>query len=167
MRVGVVAPSVHSPRTAQRGAAASAAPFAVAAVVALLASIACAPERKVGELLPASESQAKSFAVVSQEILVPRCATSACHSGSPPAAEPSLDADVAWSTLVGVPSQQASGTTLVEPFAPEQSYLVMKLRGTAGSAGGLATAMPVGEGALDEADIAAIEAWIANGAPND
>ena len=56
---------------------------------------------------------------------------------------------------------------LVEPFDPANSYLVLKLRGTAGDAGGVASPMPIGDAALDESDIQAIEAWIANGAPND
>jgi hypothetical protein len=55
---------------------------------------------------------------------------------------------------------------LVEPGAPDQSYLVLKLRGAAGWVGGIPTSMPT-DYALDEGDIAAIEAWIANGAPND
>jgi len=55
----------------------------------------------------------------------------------------------------------------VEPFEPANSYLVLKLRGTAGEVGGVASPMPIGEAALDESDIQAIEAWIANGALND
>ncbi|BDG04613.1 hypothetical protein [Anaeromyxobacter oryzae] len=169
MRIGGTMPSGHSLNGKRAVAAQRATPVAVAllAAVAALSIAACEPQRKVGALNDAGTAQAKSFSSIAQDILVPRCATSACHSGSPPPAEPTLDADLAWSALVGVPSQQASGTQLVEPFAPERSYLVMKLRGTAGSAGGIATVMPIGEAALDEADIAAIEAWIANGAPND
>jgi len=56
---------------------------------------------------------------------------------------------------------------LVEPYAPESSYLVLKLRGTQSSVGGGGDTMPTGGERLDDADIAAIEAWIANGAPND
>jgi hypothetical protein len=166
MRVGGTTPSGHS--LGDRGLVrARRAALAAAAILAAGALAACQPDLKVGELRQGGTSQARTFSAIAQDILVPRCATSACHSGSPPPAEPTLDADLAWSALVGVPSQQASGTQLVEPFAPERSYLVMKLRGTAASAGGLGSLMPIGEAALDEADIAAIEAWIANGAPND
>jgi hypothetical protein len=169
MRVGGTTPSGHSLgdrglARAGRGALAAA---AILVAAGALATAACQPDLKVGGLRQGGTAQARTFGAIAQDLLVPRCATSACHSGSPPPAEPTLDADLAWNALVGVPSLQASGTQLVEPFAPERSYLVMKLRGTAGSAGGLGSLMPIGEAALDEADIAAIEAWIANGAPND
>jgi hypothetical protein len=56
---------------------------------------------------------------------------------------------------------------MVKPNDPESSYLVHKLRGDATAVGGSnATPMPP-DGALSAADLAAIEAWISNGAPND
>jgi hypothetical protein len=117
-------------------------------------------------LAPAGGGVASSFSSIVAEVIVPRCATAACHSGSPPVAFPQLDADAAWDAMVGVQSGQAS-LQLVEPNAPEQSYLVHKLRGTATSVGGsVGTIMPP-DGALAPADLAAIEAWITNGAPND
>jgi hypothetical protein len=78
---------------------------------------------------------------------------------------PRLDAGAAHAALVGQPSQQA-GMNMVEPGAPERSYLLFKLRADATSAGGSGLPMPT-DGLLDPADIAAIEAWIANGAQND
>lgn len=141
-------------------------PVLPALIVALLA--ACGPDPKVGEPLPRPPpGAARPFSELAATVIVPRCATSGCHSGMFPPAWPSLDAGVAWAELVGVPSQQAPALKLVEPFAPGSSYLVLKLRGTAGAAGGIPTPMPIGDAALDEADVAAIEAWIANGAPND
>lgn len=123
-------------------------------------------------LAPASGGVSGTFSSIVQAVLVPRCATAACHSGPPPAPPPQLDADAAYAALVGpsgvgVPSQQSS-LKLVEPGAPERSYLVYKLRGDAGAVGGSTpTPMPIGDSLLDEATIQAIEAWIANGAPND
>jgi OmcA/MtrC family decaheme c-type cytochrome len=108
-----------------------------------------------------------SFASISEKILVPRCASAACHGGNPPPSSPRLDAGASYDAIVQVPSQQASGLSLVEPFLPEQSYLLLKLRGDAGSVGGIATTMPLADAALDPSDIAAIEAWIANGAQDD
>jgi hypothetical protein len=108
-----------------------------------------------------------SFASIVQGILVPRCASAACHGGSPPAAFPRLDPEGAYDAIVGVESQQASGVMLVKPLDPAASYLLLKLRGEAGSVGGLATVMPIGDAALDPSDLAAVEAWIANGAPHD
>ncbi len=163
MRIGGAKPSGHSLDDRARGERGVA---VAVALVAAFAAVACQPEPKVGAPIQGVPSQAQTFGAITQGILVPRCATSACHAGSPPPAEPTLDAGVAWSALVAVPSLQASGTQLVEPFAPDRSYLVMKLRGTAANAGGIGTLMPP-DAALDEADIAAIEAWISNGAPND
>jgi OmcA/MtrC family decaheme c-type cytochrome len=123
-------------------------------------------------LAPASGGVSATFSSIVQAVLVPRCATAACHSGPPPAPPPQLDADAAYDALVGpsgvgVPSQQSS-LKLVDPGAPERSYLVYKLRGDAGAVGGSTpTPMPIGDSLLDEATIRAIEAWIANGAPND
>jgi len=115
-------------------------------------------------LARATGTVASTFTSIVEEVLVPRCATSACHAagGTPPL----LEAAGAYAALVGVQSGQSS-LAYVEPGAPEASYLVQKLRGTASSVGGsVGTTMPP-DGALAPADLAAIEAWIANGAPND
>jgi hypothetical protein len=105
-----------------------------------------------------------TFSSIEADLLVPRCATSSCHSGNPPPVPVSLDAGLAYGELVGKPSIQVPQLNLVEPGMPERSYLVIKLRGSAGMVG---APMPLGDSALDEADIESIEAWIANGAPND
>jgi hypothetical protein len=117
-------------------------------------------------LAPLAGGAGSTFSSIVQAILVPRCATAACHSGSPPVAFPQLDADAAYGALVRAPSGQAP-MMMVEPGAPERSYLLYKLWGDAASAGGTpSTPMPT-DGLLDPADVAAIEAWIANGAQND
>jgi hypothetical protein len=123
------------------------------------------PTEVVHGLLPAVGTVASaSFSSILQNVLVPRCATAACHAagGTPP----NLEASSAYSALVNAPSSQSS-LPLVAPSSTEGSYLVYKLRGTAGTVGGsVLTTMPT-DGALAPADIAAIEAWISNGAPND
>jgi hypothetical protein len=137
----------------------------LAAAILLPACEELLADPQVGAELPGGGGPAASFSSLAVNVLAPHCATSACHGGSPPAYAPRLDAEAAWGELVGRPSFQVS-MNLVEPGSPEQSYLVLKLRGAAGWAGGIPTPMPT-DYALDEADIAAIEAWIANGAPND
>jgi mono/diheme cytochrome c family protein len=138
------------------------------AVAAALAAVGCVPGPEVGPYTPnVGDATPATFTAITQEILVPRCATSACHSGNPPPNAPvSLDADRAWQELVGVPAQQAP-LALVEPGDPSRSYLVLKLRGTASDVGGLGTPMPINDELLTEAQLLAIEAWILNGAPND
>jgi hypothetical protein len=107
-----------------------------------------------------------TYSSLSATIFVPRCATSACHSGGPPTTTGipvSLDPAVGWSQLVLAPLM------LVQPSRPGDSYLVNKLRGTQQSVGGLGDRMPPTSAgaALSEAEILNVEAWIANGAPND
>jgi hypothetical protein len=118
-------------------------------------------------LAPADASAVgATYSEIAEHILVPRCGGVACHGGNPPTAFPQLDADAGYAAMYRVPSQQAS-MNLVEPYAPDTSYLVLKIRGDAGRAGGVATPMPIGDAALDPGEIAAIESWIANGARND
>jgi len=109
-----------------------------------------------------------SFHSLSERIFVPRCATSSCHAGNPPAFAPmSLEQDQAYSSLVGVPSKEAPSLQRVAPGRPDLSYILFKLHGTAANVGGLATRMPLGKEPLTEAEVADIEGWIARGAPND
>ncbi len=116
-------------------------------------------------LAPATGGGASaSFSSIVQAVLVPRCATGACHAAGGTA--PVLEAGSAYGSLVGVQSGESS-LEYVDPNEPERSYLVHKLRGTASSVGGSVTTIMPPDGALSPADIAAIEAWIANGAPND
>jgi hypothetical protein len=136
---------------------------------AALLLAACLPSPQVG---PAQQSAGygppTALSTIASTIFVPRCATASCHTGNPPPQAPgSYDAGLVWENIVGVPSLQSAGMNVVEPGAPERSYLVHKLRGTAGDVGGIATVMPLSDAPLDESDIEAIEAWIAAGAPND
>jgi hypothetical protein len=138
-------------------------PLAAAALLVL----ACGDPR-VGGPLPVASPAPSTFSAIEQNILIPRCATSGCHSGNPPSATPlSLDPDVALLGMVGQPAQQLSTMSQIEPRQPDASYLLLKLRGTAGTAGGVATRMPIGDAPLSDDEIAGIEAWIREGAPND
>jgi hypothetical protein len=115
-------------------------------------------------LVPAVGTAASaSFSSIVQNILVPSCATSGCHAsgGTPPV----LDAASAYNALVNAASAESS-MVLVTPGSTDKSYLVYKLLGDVASAGGTGSMMPP-QGSLAPADIAAIEAWIQNGAPND
>lgn len=134
-------------------------------LAAAIALCACAPAPEIGAPQPGGGGPAGSFSSIAQDVLVPRCATAACHAGDPPAFFPQLDADVAWARLLE-PSQQAA-MNMVEPYDPANSYLVLKLRNDAASVGGVGTPMPIGDALLDESEIQAIEGWILNGAQND
>ncbi|HET9552303.1 MAG TPA: hypothetical protein VFP50_04990 [Anaeromyxobacteraceae bacterium] len=141
-------------------------PLSVLAAAALSAG--CLAEPKVGPAQPGGAGSVATTTLSSIEtnIFVPKCATSACHAGSPPANAPvSLEAGRAWLELVGVPSTQAP-MSLVEPSNPAASYLLYKVRGTQGLVGGLSPMPPASE-PLSDGEVQAIEGWIARGAPND
>jgi hypothetical protein len=131
---------------------------------AALALCACSPAPDVGEPRP-DALPAGSWSAIEAQIIVPRCATAACHEGEPPAFFPRLDVGVSRDALLQL-SQQAP-LAMVAPGDPDSSYLVRKLRNDAGTVGGVGTPMPIGDVLLDEAEIQAIEGWIRNGAPND
>lgn len=126
-----------------------------------LALAACTPEPLVGDPLAAVRAGAGTWTALAQAIIVPRCASSSCHGGSPPPAFPQLDADAGWAAMVNVQSQQAV-MDMVEPGDPDQSWLVLRLRGEGGR-----PYMPLGDAQLSSDEIAAVEAWIANGALDD
>lgn len=139
-------------------------------LAAALLVAACVEAPEVGPVDPngggVGTGGAEQLSTLTATIFVPRCATSACHSSNP-AAPGSYEPDRIWNEIVGVPSQQLATMNVVEPFDPENSYLVHKLRGTAGQVGGNASLMPVADLPLTEEEIQAIETWIRNGAPND
>jgi len=102
---------------------------------------------------------AGSFDDLYRTIVAPRCSgqPGLCHNGQfePNLATPSL----AYSYLVNRPSIEKPTRWRVAPGEPEGSVLIDKLRGR-----DVSTRMPLGADPLDEADIAALEAWIEDGA---
>ena len=137
----------------------------LAGALAAVSLAACGEPPAVGHHTPGGGGAAGTYAGMTEGIMVPRCATSACHGGATPVAYPSCDADRWYDAMVSVPSQQAPGLNMIEPGDAEQSYLVHKLRGTHGLAGGGGARMPIADSPLDDVEQAAVEAWIANGAP--
>jgi hypothetical protein len=128
---------------------------------------ACWSGPRLGEPIAPASGEA-TFAQIRDEILVPSCAVSFCHTGSPPAQAPmSLDAARAFEGLVDASATQARALPRVSPGDVAGSYLIHKLRGTGASVGGLATRMPLNQPALSEEAMAKIEGWILRGAPND
>jgi hypothetical protein len=88
-----------------------------------------------------------------------------CHQGSNPPGGLSLEPTVAYNELVNVPSTE-SNLILVEPGAPDKSYLISKLNGTQTAAGGSGGQMPFGQSPLPKAQIDLISQWILAGALN-
>lgn len=101
-----------------------------------------------------------------QPILDANCVQ--CHALEIRQAELVLEEGVSYEMLVGQPSTQ-SPLMRVKPGVPEESYLLLKLKGVHQDAGGLGLGMPLTEGVyvpLSENALATIEAWIGAGAPD-
>ena len=90
---------------------------------------------------------------------------SACHTtaGRAPEAGLSLDANVAYQSLVNVQSAFKPGAIRVVPGDPGASYLIQKLEGRSDIFG---SRMPLGGPFVPQADIDVIRSWIAQGALN-
>ena len=102
-----------------------------------------------------------------QPVFTASCAFSGCHAGSSPAAALNLSQGRTFANTVNRPSQEVPALMRVRPSQPDSSYLIMKLEGTAGSAGGVATRMPLGGNPLPAAQIDLIRRWILAGALDD
>lgn len=88
------------------------------------------------------------------------CAT--CHFGSIAPENLRLDSlDNSFSLLVNKDAAQDSTLKLVDPFAPDNSYLIRKLEGGPNIAG---VRMPRGAPALSAETIAVVRQWISEGA---
>ena len=87
------------------------------------------------------------------------CALSGCHSGGEPTADLSLEGDFA-ARIVGVASGQRPDLKLVDPGNPDDSYLLIKVRGDDEI---VSQQMPPGK-VLPAEQVEIIRAWIASGA---
>jgi hypothetical protein len=85
------------------------------------------------------------------------CTTAGCHSGAYPAMGLDLSEANYRASLFDVSSREMPDRKLVDPQAPSESYLLMKLRGAAGITG---QRMPLGRDPLTADEIDAIAAWI-------
>ena len=86
---------------------------------------------------------------------------SGCHAGSSPAKGLDLSPNRAYEALVNVRASQRPALWLVEPNAPDKSYLVRKLEGGPHIVG---RRMPRGRPARPKQEIDVIRSWITSGA---
>ena len=82
---------------------------------------------------PPGASFGPNFSEIQAAVFTPDCATSGCHAGANPAAGLNLEAASSYAMLVGVASSQDANIQRVNAGNPDQSYLIQKLEGTAGS----------------------------------
>ena len=90
-----------------------------------------------------------------------------CHlqgmSGTMVAPTLTLNMQVSYDELVGMPSMAVPGLDRIQPADPDASYLWHKIHDTQLDVGGNGTEMPPGA-VLPEADVQLIEDWIRGGA---
>jgi hypothetical protein len=92
-----------------------------------------------------------------QKVLKANCLAAGCHTGKYPAVNLNLEPENAQASLFDRPSLTHPDFKLIDPSAPEKSYILMKLRGAAGIAG---QRMPLNRDPLAEKDLNAIADWV-------
>ncbi len=102
-----------------------------------------------------------TFTQIQDNIFSKSCALSGCHTGTFPPQGLNLTAGLAYNSLVNVQSQEKPGVLRVAPGDATNSYIIMKVTGAAGIAGGR---MPLGRTPLSSDQIDMIRTWIENGA---
>jgi len=105
---------------------------------------------------------APTLSTIQATIFNTSCAVSGSHRGDNAPLGLDLSAGNAHSNLVNVNSEEVPNLLRVDPGNPDDSYLVMKIEGAPGIAGGR---MPLGRPPLSDAQIQRIRAWIEDGAP--
>lgn len=106
------------------------------------------------------EESGPTLVEVQEQVFDVSCA--GCHKDNEAPEGLVLTAGSAYSNLVDVPSEQVPSLDRVDPGNPEDSYLLIKVRGGDRMAPGTFQ-MPIGQD-LSEAQITLLEEWIANGA---
>ncbi len=87
------------------------------------------------------------------------CSVSDCHGGTYPRMYLNLEEDKFIKALLNIPSQEIPSLKLVDKEKPEQSYLLMKIRGDKAIVG---RRMPLDSPPLREDEIKIIEDWISS-----
>jgi len=98
---------------------------------------------------------------IQDNVFTPGCAQSFCH-GAAQSAGLDLRDGQSFTFLVDVPSNEVPTADRVEPFAPDDSYLICKLENCAWIVG---QQMPLIGGPLPQDQTDVIRAWISLGAP--
>jgi hypothetical protein len=135
--------------TLRLGAAAAASAFAMSC------GSGDGPPSMGGGMPPVLEA---TFDSIQTNVFDARCI--ACHIGAGAPAGLRLDDANSYALLVGIASEQEPSLLRVEPGDPDNSYLIRKLEGTAGSG----EQMPLDGAPLSQSEIAVIRQWISDGA---
>jgi hypothetical protein len=99
-----------------------------------------------------------TLASIQSNVFTPTC--TACHAGAGAPLGLRLEEGASYAMLVNAPSVEAPPLLRVAPGAPDASYLIQKLEGTAA----VGARMPLNAPPLSSETIATIRQWITNGA---
>lgn len=119
-------------------------------------------DARSSECSSGGEPGPSTFSDIQEQIFTPTCALAGCHDAASASQGLVLEAESSYANLVNVPSNQVPFLLRVDPRNADGSYLLDKLRGSAGISG---VRMPIGGPFLTEAQLDGIEAWIDSGAP--
>lgn len=115
---------------------------------------------------PPPQKASGSFDQIQEQVFSRSCLSGPCHNATFRAGDMNLSPGASYDSLVGRladnPAAHAEGLERVTPFAPDESFLVIKLTGPMSDQG---DRMPLGESPLSDGDIELIRQWIADGAP--
>lgn len=103
--------------------------------------------------------QGATFTGIQARVFTPICTQ--CHAGAAAPLGFSLEPAVSYANLVNTPSVEVPQLMRVLPGKPDSSYVVWKIEGRPGIAGGR---MPLGLSPLPATEIEAIRQWISDGA---
>jgi len=154
-------------------AAATATPSATPSEAAPTATSGMTPDTPAATATPTTSPTASAtptiaaytFAELQSEILTPRCAVVFCHDAQTMSGSLILEADVSYDELVGAEPDNAAARTdgllRVEPFAADNSFLIVKLGDPPLVYG---SPMPLIGPRLSEEQISLIRGWIETGA---
>jgi hypothetical protein len=115
---------------------------------------------------PPPSGAASAFDVIQEQVFNQNCLSGGCHNSQSRAGNMNLSPGVSFDEIVGSlsdnPAARADGLLRVEPFDPDNSFLMIKLTEPSPDQG---SPMPLNELPLSAGDIELIRAWIADGAP--
>ncbi len=134
-------------------------PAVACALASVLVLSACAGDG------PAPTGSSSWFSQLQSEIFDQNCTTAGCHNPQSAAAGLILTEGFSFDALVGVspnnPAANDSDMMRVQPFAPDNSFLLSKVTGPAPGQG---SRMPLGAEPLSDDQIRSIRDWIEAGA---
>jgi len=92
-----------------------------------------------------------------KSIIGRNCSISGCHQGRYPAGNLNLEPDKFLASVLNAASLEVPGKKIVDPAAPEKSYLLAKIKGEPGIVG---ARMPANRRPLSADEIKSVEAWV-------